>query len=505
MPWLLRCLAPAVIIVMTLGAQAQEPALRFSYEILRARARTLAGGDFHSESGPELPEALKKLSYDDYQRIHFVPSQGPWQAGGLRFTFQFFHRGFIYQDPVAIHLVDHGEVQDFVFSPRQFDYGKLPFAGSLSNGLEFAGIRVLYPVNSPGKQDEVAAFLGASYFRIIGAGQRYGASARGLAVNTAEPEGEEFPRFTHFWIEKPGSLDASMKIYALLDGPSVAGAYQFTIEPGEVTQLEVDASLFFRKPVKKMGVGPLTSMFLKGKNDLRFIPDFRPEVHDSDGLLIEPGDSNLEWRPLSNPQKEHWISRFPLVSAKGFGLLQRDRNFDHYQDLGARYELRPTLWIEPRENWGAGNVELVEIPSPAEYNDNIVAYWVPSEKTEKGQERRYKYRLSACLGEPLKTELMKVEATRITPEHAKSPPHFVIDFSSTSSNSLPADAAVEVNVESSQGKVRNLVIEKNEITGGWRTFFDWADTGNKPADLRLFLHKGNQVLSETWMYHYQLP
>lgn len=499
------CFIVGLLMVCSVCPQcyAQEQANRFSYEILRARARALAGAEYRPETKPDLPEELKKLNYDEYQRIHFIASQGPWEGSGLHFSFQFFHRGFIYKDPVAIHLVEQGQVHDFVFSAKQFDYGKLPLPAPLSNGLQFAGLRVLYPVNTAEKQDEVAAFLGASYFRIIGAHQRYGVSARGLAVNTAESEGEEFPRFRDFWIEKPGVLDSSMKIYALLDGPSEAGAYQFTLQPGEITQLEVEASLFFRKAVKKLGVAPITSMFLMGENHTRCIPDFRPEVHDSDGLLVEPNGGEWQWRPLVNPEKEYRTSRFPIARLKGMGLLQRDRQFDHYQDLGARYELRPSFWVEPHENWGTGSVELVEIPTPAEWNDNIVSYWVPAQQPDRGQERHWIYRLSACLQEPLKSGLMRVEATRITPEHDKMPPKFVIDFSAKDTAPLPADAPVEVKAQCSQGKIRNLVAEKNAVTGGWRAFFDLADAGNKPVELRLFLHRGSEALSETWVYQYQ--
>jgi glucans biosynthesis protein len=423
----------------------------------------------------------------------------------LRFTFQFFHRGFIYQDPVQIHLVEQGKVRDFPFSPSQFDYGKIQLTAPLPTGFHFAGLRVLYPINAPGKQDEVAAFLGASYFRLVAAHQRYGASARGLAVDTAEPSGEEFPRFIHFWIEKPGPLDNSVRLYALLDGPSAAGAYRFDIRPGEITQLEVETSLFFRKNVKKLGLAPLTSMFLIGENRLRLVPDFRPEVHDSDGLLLESESGDWLWCPLVNPAKEHVVSRFPFSKLKGFGLLQRDRKFEDYQDLVARYELRPSLWVEPRENWGTGAVELVEIPAPNEYNDNIVAYWVPDQHPGHDQELHCTYRLSACADMPEKSSLLRVDSTRITPEHDKVPPRFVIDFKSTGDPTLAADTPVETKVQTSHGSIRNLVTEKNEVTGGWRTFFDLIDAGAKPVELRVLLHKGSEALSETWVYHYQQP
>ncbi|HZR21566.1 MAG TPA: glucan biosynthesis protein [Verrucomicrobiae bacterium] len=484
---------------------AAGPLPAFNYATLREKARALAAAEYHPDTRPELPETLKKLSYDDYQAIRFIPAQGPWQKENLRFTFQFFHRGFIYHDPVRIHLVEQNQVHDFLFNTNQFEYLKKGPEGALPADLSFAGLRVLYPLNLPGKQDEVAAFLGASYFRLIGAHQRYGASARGLAIDTGEPTGEEFPRFTDFWIEKPGVLDSSVRLYALLDSPSAAGAYQFVLQPGEISQMDVEASVFVRKDIKKLGVGALTSMFLMGENRTRFLPDFRPEVHDSDGLLLHMADPEWSWRPLVNPDKEHVVSDFPAAILKGFGLLQRDRLFDHYQDLAGRYEMRPSLWVEPRGALGTGTVELVEIPSPVEYNDNIVAYWVPAEKAARGQELHWTYRLSACESDPENTKLLRVEATRITPEHDKAPPRFVIDFGADPTNSPPATAPIETAIQASHGTIRNVVSEKNEVTSGWRSFFDLADAGNKPVELRLFLHIGKEPLSETWIYHYQPP
>lgn len=472
------------------------------YATLREKARGLVQADYKPDA-LELPDFLKKMSYDDFQCIHFRPEEGPWQAEGHRFSFQFFHEGFIYHEPVHIHLVEQGQVSEFPFSPKEFDYGRNHFPQPLPADLGFAGLRVLYPLNSPGKQDEVASFLGASYFRVIGGRQRYGASVRGLALDTAEPSGEEFPRFTDFWIEKPAASDAAVKIYALLNSPSVAGAYRFTIQPADRTRVEVESSLFFRKIPKKIGIAPLTSMFLMGENRTRYLADFRPEVHDSDGLLIQTNAEQCLWRALTNPEKEHVVSQFPGSTPTGFGLLQRDRRFGHYQDLAGRYELRPSLWVQPQGSWGAGAVELVEIPSPNEFNDNIVAYWVPQEKPTRGQEVHCAYNLFACLDEPETGKLWRVDATRITPEHDKTPPRFVIDFNCKGVPALPADARVETSVSASHGKVQNVVTEKNEVTGGWRTFFDLAGAGKEPAELGLVLHLGNQVLSENWVYRYQ--
>ena len=329
-----------------------------------------------------------------------VPSRGPGTTSSSISRSNSSIRAYLYQDPVLIHLVEEGQVRDFDFSPQQFDYGRVHFPEPLPQDIHFAGLRVLYPVNHPRKQDEVASFIGASYFRLLGARQRYGASFRGLAIDTAEPSGEEFPRFTEFWVEKPGAHSTFLQVFALLDSPRAAGAYRFVIKPGDTTTVEEEASVFIRKEIKKLGLAPMTSMFLVGENRTQCFPDFRPELHDSDGLLLQMGDGQWIWRPLVNPQKNHRVSSFATDNLTGFGLLQRDRDFRSYEDLAARYDLRPSLWVQPATNWGAGAVELVEIPTPNEFHDNVVAYWVPKQKPAPGQEFHWAGTLSTFLTGP---------------------------------------------------------------------------------------------------------
>jgi len=490
-----------------LGSEAVAPATpssakpAISFQSVRERARTLAARDYHPEPN-KLPDSLKKLGYDDYQLIRFRPERGPWHTEQLDFTLQCFHPGYLYQDPVLIHLVEEGQIHDFEFSPDQFDYDRVRFPAPLPRDIPFAGLRVLYPLNEPRKQDEVATFIGASYFRVLGERQRYGASLRGLAIDTAEPSGEEFPRFTEFWVEKPGAHATFLQVFALLDSPSVAGAYRFVIKPGETTFVEEEASLFLRKEIKKLGLAPLTSMFLIGENRTRYVPDFRPEVHDSDGLLLQMSDGQWLWRPLVNPQKSHHVSRFAADTLAGFGLLQRDRDFRNYEDLAARYELRPSLWVQPGTNWGAGAVELVEIPTPNEFHDNIVAYWVPKQRPTPGREFHWVCTLSSFLTGPQRPALEAVLATRISPEHDKFPLRFVIDFTGDTLASRSTNAVVQAKVQTSRGEVRNLVVQRNDITGDWRVVFDLGGDLHEEADVRAFLLNGDQTISETWVYPY---
>jgi periplasmic glucans biosynthesis protein len=492
--------------ILCSGAQtvkAAEEGTRFSFATVRELARTLATKDYQPEQNTDLPDSLKKLTYDQYQSIRFRPDHNLWKDDHVRFMVQFFQRGYLYQDPVRIHVIAGGQVTDVAFVPEAFDYGTNRVPTNLPASLEFGGFRLLYPLNSPQKMDEVAEFLGASYFRALGGPERYGSSMRGLAMDTAEPKGEEFPRFTEFWLEKPPQLAGGMRVYSLLNSPSVVGAYSFVIEPGAVTVVGVEASLFFRKSPKKIGLAPLGSLFLMGQNRARLFPDYRPQVHDADGLLIESGASNWTWRPLVNPATTFRLSRFPVSELKGFGLMQRDRQFADYDDLQSRFELRPSYWVEPGEHWGSGAVELVEIPTLNDYNDNIVVYWTPLEKPVPGHELHLTYRISALLASPEHTPLLQVRSTRLRPESGDLPPRFVIDFAGKSppAGDLSSPGAAKIQV--SHGQVRNLVVQTNDASGGWQVFFDLAGAGDNRTELRLRLQSGEEPVSETWVYDYQ--
>jgi glucans biosynthesis protein len=484
-------------------AHAAGEGAGFSFSTVREMARALGEKDYRASPNSDLPEVLKKLSFDQYSIIRFRPQSSLWKEDHVRFMAQFCQRGYIFQDPVRVHLIEGGKVSDVNFSPAQFDYNGSGVPTNLPSSLQYAGFRLLYPLNQPQKMDEVAEFLGASYFRVLGVAQRYGASLRGLAIDTAEPSGEEFPRFTEFWLEKPPQLAGGIRLYALLDSPSVAGAYRFVIEPSAATVVEVETSLFFRKSPKKIGLAPVGSLFLMGQNRTRFISDYRPQVHDSDGLMVQSGDGNWIWRPLVNPAKEHRISRFPVSELKGFGLMQRDRAFYDYDDLADRFESRPSYWIEPEGNWGPGAVELVEIPTPGDWNDNIVAYWVPRDVPTPKQELHFNYRLSALLNGPDRGPLLRVRSTHIQPESGANPPRFVIDFAGTWPQPPQMNSSEAAKLKVSQGQVRNLVVQTNDAIGGWQVFFDLAGVSDNRTELRLRLQPGAEPASETWVYDYQ--
>jgi glucans biosynthesis protein len=479
------------------SARAAGPG--FTYDTVREKARALATTDFHAPDNDDLPDFLKKLNYDSYQQIRFREEHTLWAGEPLRFAVQFFHRGYLYQDPVKIHVIERGRVSDVAFSPDFFDYGTNRFANPVPTNVDFAGFKLLYPLNIPQKRDEVASFLGASYFRVLGAHQRYGTSLRGMAINTAESGGEEFPRFTEFWIEKPAQLAAGIRVYALMDSPSATGAYSFVIQPGATTVVDTQTSLFTRKGIQKLGVAPMSSLFLMGQNRTRYIPDYRPQVHDADGLSISYGASNWLWRPLVNPEKKHRVTSFPVTKLKGFGLMQRDRDFRDYEDLQARFELRPSYWIEPQGDWGQGSIELVEIPTVNDWNDNIVAYWVPATAAAAGQSFYWSYRISAVSGDSDRSPLLRVRSTYLATEHDGIPTRFVIDFA----GDKPVSTNLPVALTAARGQTQNLVVEENDVQGGLRAFFDLTGGGDGNDQLRLGFKTGKGPPSETWVYDYQ--
>ncbi len=492
------------------GPAAAQPAFRgdralFSQAWLVEQARRLAEEPYE-DTRPVAPEAWRELDYDGYRHIRYRPDAALWRGERL-FSLEFFHPGFQYERPVAINILRDEEALPLVFSPDLYDYGIELEMPDDPAGLGFAGFRVHYPLNGASARDEFAVFLGASYFRVIGRGQIYGKSARGLAIDTALPGGEEFPVFEEFWIEEPAPDSSDLIVHALLNSPSATGAYRFVLQPRTTTRVEVQATVFPREPVEKLGLAAVTSMFLYGENGAHAFDDFRPEVHDSDGLLISFATGEWLWRPLVNRGNLN-VSAFYATNPRGFGLLQRDRDFANYQDLEAEYHRRPSAWVEPIGDWGPGRVELVEIPSDSEIHDNIVCYWVPDAAAEVGQPMEFAYFLQAFDEAPNVPPGGSAVSTRIgtarRPGSLEEPPAgarlFVIEFNGGDLAYLDADQPVEAVVNASSGRIETPVTHKNTETGGWRVFFDFVPDGRSPSDLRCFLRLRRHALTETWSY-----
>jgi glucans biosynthesis protein len=475
---------------------------RFSFEGLAARAGELAAQPYAPPPRP-VPEWLLRLNYDQYRDIRFVPGRSWWLRDGLPFQLQFFHPGFIFNRYVPISEVDGSRVRPIPFMPRLYDYGENR-VGDLPDTMGFAGFRILYPLNKPG--DELGAFQGASYFRLLCAKAVYGLSARGLAIDTAEPDGEEFPAFDEFWIARPAPDARAITVYALLDSPSAAGAYRFVISPGADTTVGVHAVLYLRRNPSLLGIAPLTSMFWHGKNTNFENDDIRPEVHDSDGLMLNTGAGEWLWRPLNNPDTPV-VAAFNDQNPRGFGLLQRERRFESYEDLEASYQLRPSVWVEPIGSWGSGSVRLIELHTPDETNDNIVACWVPARLPPPGTPLDFSYTMHWCLDQ-IRPPAGCVVSTRHGRSRTAEPDleRFVVDFDGPALRRRGPESTVESVVSAGAGAVvvHAPEAQKNPYNGTWRAAFALRPDGSgKPVELRCFLRDSANVLTETWSYLWQ--
>jgi len=489
--------------IAILAAAWSGTALAFNFNDVANRARQLAAAAYRKPD-VNLPRELESLTYDQYRDIRYRPERYRWRAEKLPFELAFFHRGSHFKEPVRINEISGRRVHRIPFLPEDFDYGANRIDPRKMRGLDFAGFRVHYALNTPGYKDEVLVFLGASYFRALGKGQRYGISARGLAVDTGLPSGEEFPRFVEFWIERPRRTARELVIYGLLDSVRVTGAYRFVLRPGSETVVEVKMRLYLRDKIARIGLAPLTTMFFSGENQHSTADDFRPEVHDSDGLSLHAGNGEWIWRPLVNP-KRLLITSFATDNPLGFGIMQRDRAFTSYEDLESRYEQRPSLWVEPRGKWGNGEIELVEIPTPDETNDNIVAFWSPAQPLRPHEPYDLEYRLRWQKDNETRPPFAWVMQSRRGKGYMAKPDNsigYVLDFAGVTRKKLAPDAQVEsvVALDANAQLVENRVY-RNEVTGGWRVVLRLQRLDDKkPTEIRAFLRNDNEPISETWSY-----
>lgn len=509
----------------------------FRPEQVEEAARKLAATPYDGQAG-KAPQFLCSLTDEQWHALRFRPDHTLWLSEGLPFGVRFFPPGFIYDRQVAVNLVEAGKSRKIGFSVDMFDCKDAALAEALrKTSLGFAGFSLFYEggvgvANGADTDEGLAIFLGASYFHSVGRNSRFGVYARGLALDTANPNGEEFPYFREYWLVKPKPGDESFALFALMDSPLMTGAFRFDITPGTSTVMNVDSKLFKRHDSTanpKIGIAPLTSMFLYSETQNGRPNDYRPEVHDSDGLQFRTGDGAWSWRPLSNPSILN-VTAIPLDSPTGFGLMQRDDNFDHYQDLASRFDRHPSLWVEPQGDWGTGRLELVEIPGTEDYNDNIVAYWVaerrdapaagsvpatPAAGPDAPIAHAYKlYWMTP--GAPLHA-LGQVADTRMFKSPANDAVTFIIDFAGENLNALDADVGLtSVVAAPDQAPLVEKSLVKNPVTGGWRLTakFKLPQKGvvesiltvrDGPPHLRFsaFLKKGENIpdpLTETWIY-----
>ena len=488
---------------------ALGPPSAFSFETLRALARQKAAAPYAPPARP--PQVLNELDYQAWGEITFDTDHALYADGPLPVTF--FHLGKYFQDPVKIHAVEGGQAREVVYDQSDFHMPANSPAHRLPEGLGFAGFRVQEP--RAGKlnwrKNDWVAFLGAAYFRAIGQLYQYGLSARAIALDTAVyDKPEEFPRFSQVYIERPTGNSDTITVSALLDGPSIAGACRFRMTRGAGVVMDVDQTLYLRKPVARFGLAPMTSMYWFSETVKPKAIDWRPEVHDSDGLSLWTGQGERIWRPLNNPPRV-MVSAFSDDNPKGFGLAQRDRVFDHYLD-GVYYDRRPTLWVEPKGNWGRGAVQLIEIPTDDEIMDNIVAAWVPERAPAPGTALDLSFRLHWLADEPYPTPLARCVATRLgrggQPGQPRPPGlrKFLVEFLGGPLKTLPRGVKPEMVLRASRGQAGAYsLIEAvpDGVPGHWRVQFDLAGVqGTDPVELKLQLTVGGKIATETWNFQY---
>ncbi|WP_319484801.1 glucan biosynthesis protein G [uncultured Cohaesibacter sp.] len=493
-------------------ADTVEVAQPFSFDSLSAEMQELASKDYVSR--PQVEDSyLKDLTYDLYRMIRFNPEKARFaDIDASAFRLHAFHMGWLFKSPVTLFEVAEGKATPMGFNTDDFIYeresrDKVPAHQALPG---IAGFRLHYPLNRPDVFDELISFQGASYFRALGQGSVYGLSARGLAINTGSSEPEEFPVFTRFYVERPNPSEPKITVYAALESRSVTGAYRFVINPGENTVIDTTARLYMRDDVPQLGIAPLTSMFLFAERNRDKFDDYRPNVHDSDGLEIVKQNGERVWRPLSNPPNLA-SSYFAEQSPKSFALMQRDRNFDHFQDISAMYERRPSLRIEPIGDWGKGSVRLVEIPSDLEVNDNIVAFWMPEEGGTAGQSLEFAYRMHwGDLPVKSEDELAYVLETRSGAggvsgvKNKDGTRKFVIDFKDGVLASLPASEVGNVKINSAvqNGEIKTQTLTPIPEEKVWRLVMDIAASEGSIVEMTAHLSGYNRRLSETWAYQW---
>lgn len=485
------CLSTGILAESSLNASEN-----FTFEAVREMALHLSRQPYQ-ETPSDLPVSLRELDYDGYGSIQYSHNRAVWNREDLPFRLEFFHRGYLYRDRVDIHLVEDGKMLPVEFEPNMFQYNRGE-PEDIATDLGFAGLRI---VAHPKRKApfEAVSFLGASYFRAVPLGGVYGASARGIAVNTAVTDTkEEFPAFRKFWVIRPQSDAEVLVVFALLDGPSLTGAYRFDINPGQKTVIRVRSHLYIRSPIKALGLAPLTSMFLYGE-DRAPGPgqtDHRPEVHDSDGLLLHMDPGQWVWRPLRNPRQNRLSSFATDRQLQGFGLLQRDRMAAHYADSRTNMEQRPSIWIEPIGQWPRGRIELYELASNGEGMDNIVAQYIPDGTFKKGQELALEYRLRFYSHDTPLHPLARVVRTVHTsmPEGKLS---CSIDFAGTEDPAdLQADASKPI-VTAQGGEVHEVRSAMQD--GIYRVdFLVSPKDGSTLVELRASLQAGEKIVSEIW-------
>jgi glucans biosynthesis protein len=495
--WLLAI--PLWICASTAWTAEAGTAKAGDFDFARTVARDLAAAPFQGPP-PELPKALRELNYDQMRNLRFDPRQAVWKQDQLPFQLQFFHPAGILNDQVTVHLVEAGVIREYPLSSGLFEYGKAGLDAAAVGPVRFSGFRIHYPLNTPEYSDELAVFQGATYFRVLARDLIYGLSARAIAINCGGPGAEEFPRFREFWIHRPNQDDPQIRVVGVFDGPSVAGAADFVIKPGKETLMKCRVALFARTDIARYGIAPLTSMYWYGKTRPGRFDDYRPEVHDSDGLLLQDRQGGWLWRTLDNDGRLRW-STFPGTGIRGFGLLQRERSYACYQDFEAIYQRRPSVWVQPIGDWGEGTLKLLELPAHTEYQDNIVAFWEPAQPLKAGKSIEFAYQLAWFLERAdlsAAGRLLQARSSGIPGDVCRK--RFMLEFAWPGLTAGTAGIP-EFVVTAAGGAIQGQSAVFNPYTNAWRVSFEAvAENKTTPMEMRAFVRQKGAACTETWNY-----
>jgi len=506
---LVLALVTALLLVLTLRPNERH---RFTFAHVQELAEKKAAEKYVAP-GNALPPQLAALTPEQEQGIFWKDAYRLWRDKGLPFQVDFYHVSRSFPTGPNVRTVDGRGVHLLAYSPLFFNFLNLSFNPPLPATLPYAGFYLRYPINKPDSLDGFFSVLGASYFRALAKDQVYGLTARGLAVNSGiDGQSEEFPAFTDWWLQQPAPHATEMVLDALLDSPSVTGAYEFRIHPGAPTSVDVHETLFLRQAVKRIGIAPFSSMYLYGENAPdHFGDNVHPEIHDSDGALLNTGKGEWIWRPL---QQTAFLQDYLFLddNPKGFGLLQRDRDFEHYQDLEKKYNVRPSAWVTPHGNWGKGAVELIQSASNTMNTDNVVLFWRPDPLPKAGDRLDFDYTLDFYMNDAARPPLAFNTATLINTLPAVAgvpnpggtvPVQFLVDFAGGGIEDVsPASPPrLDLICDPPATLIRDVHVDKNGYDKSWRVTFTLVPLKhNQPTELHCRLMHGDTPLTETWTY-----
>jgi glucans biosynthesis protein len=460
-------------------------------------ARALAKKPFKAISA-DLPDPFKNLTFEQYAAIHTRPEARVWTTEAVGFALEPLHRGFIYENAIELNIVSQGQAYRLVYDAKLFDLGALHPSPKIGD-MGFSGFRVLVPHDKP-DFTEIASFQGANFFRALAVGQVPGLVSRALAVRLADPKGEDVPVFRTIWIEKPSLITKALVVHAVVDSQTITGAFRFTIRPGEATIIDTECTLFARVAVDNIGLGTMSATHLLGFMDHHKFDDLRPNVSEVCGLQMLTGAGEWLWRPVANRDTLQ-ISTFIDEKPRGFGFLVRDRAFDDYADEDQHWEKRPSLWIEPLGEWGQGGVQLIEIPSESEGNDNILCFWRPKQQLAAGSETPFAYRQFWCWNPPEQPDLARAVTSRSGRGSGKRR-RFLVNFEGDILANAERTAGLKPTLTAGGGTITQVRAYPSDNNKSVRVLFEIDPGSDQSSELRLVLEAQGKAVSETWLYRW---